>query len=112
MFYNKKSPDTLNHGLIFNTLSLPLFFDAMNTSLHHPPLSLMSRMLLVTGLALMVLLGVVGYVLDRAFINSVRRDEYNKIHDVALVLLSTIQNNEQDMPFAPNGWMHGVKKER
>ena len=75
------------------------------TSSTHTPLSLMARMLLVTGLALMVLLGVVGYVLDQAFIDTVRRDEYNKVHDVALVLLSTLDKSHPMTPQAPEDWM-------
>lgn len=70
-----------------------------------PPFSLAARTLLATGLTLMVLLGLVGFSLDKAFIDSAKRDERARLHDVGLTLLAQLSTDEKGNLIAPPKWL-------
>jgi two-component system sensor histidine kinase PhoQ len=59
-------------------------------------------------LTLVVLLAVVGFFLDRAFIDAARRDEQARLNDVGLMLLTQLTSDEHDRPVAPQGWLTNV----
>lgn len=72
------------------------------------PFSLAGRTLLASALTLMVILGLVGFFLDRAFTSSTRQEEQSRLHDVGLMLIAQIFPDQNGHPRTPDDWLTDI----